>query len=215
MVFRVIMAAVLLVVCLRTLKQGPTQLGRPRYPLLFVALLSFDILLVTIAPPGAEFFGVEATVLVLVVWGRDLLKDDLNVSSRAVGLAALAGFLLALPLIVAVLALHVPIVWPGVLTLIVIGVFNPMYEELLYRRLLIPLLQGWLSPTAAIAVSAAVFATSHIPEQIRQGMFTLTFLVFAFLYGILSGTIMVRTGSFVPSAVMHIVYNVLVEWLGR
>lgn len=215
MVFRVTMAAVLLVVCLRRLKQGPIQLGRPRYPLLVVALLLFDILLVTIAPPGAEFFGVEVTVLVLAVWGRDLLKDDLNVSSRAVGLAALAGFLLALPLIVVVLALDVPIVWPGLLTLIVVGGFNSIYEELLYRRLFIPLLQGWFGPMAAITVSAVVFAMSHIPEQIRQGVFTLTFLLFAFLYGILSGTIMVRTGSVVPSAVMHVVYNLLVEWLGR
>jgi membrane protease YdiL (CAAX protease family) len=81
----------------------------------------------------------------------------------------------------------------------------PVFEELFFRGLLLGWLRKRLANRSAIAVSAALFALMHgYPIA----------LPYAFVAGLFTGWVRVRTGSTLNSIVMHVFNNVLFLFLG-
>jgi membrane protease YdiL (CAAX protease family) len=106
-----------------------------------------------------------------------------------------------------------------------VGCFGAgIYEELLFRLMIIPTLAGslqWLgesrraSLVASAVVSSAVFAAAHYRAFTGHGeeLLWATFF-FRFLAGILFATLFIFRG-FGVTAGAHTLYDVLVSWIGR
>jgi len=82
---------------------------------------------------------------------------------------------------------------------LVIGLFAPLVEEMVFRGAVLRSLLQWNSrPWAAIAISSVIFAVIHMnPAQMPH----------AFLIGLLLGWMYYRTDSIVPGVVYHWVNN--------
>ena len=82
---------------------------------------------------------------------------------------------------------------------LVIGLFAPLVEELVFRGAVLRALLRWKrNPWIGIAISAALFAIIHMnPAQMPH----------AFLIGLLLGWMYYRTDSIVPGVVYHWVNN--------
>ncbi len=78
-------------------------------------------------------------------------------------------------------------------------VLGPIFEETLFRGMILQSLRPW-GDRLAVIVSAVLFGLTHL--NLYQG-------VPAVLLGLVFGFIAVRTGSVLPSAVLHIAYNSL------
>ena len=78
-------------------------------------------------------------------------------------------------------------------------VLGPILEETLFRGMILQSLRPW-GDRLAIIVSAVLFGLAHL--NLYQGLP-------AVLLGLLFGFVTVKTGSIVPSAIMHILYNSL------
>lgn len=96
------------------------------------------------------------------------------------------------------------------LSLIIVMLFatvlGPVWEELLFRGFLFPLIAKSLGPWAGIVLTAIPFAVLHGP-QLRwtwQPVFIIG------LVGIAFGYTRYRTGSTAASAIVHVSYNVTV-----
>ena len=81
----------------------------------------------------------------------------------------------------------------------------PLFEELLFRGLLLRWLGKYFSSTRAVIVSAALFAVMHGYPIV---------LPYAFVAGLFLGWIRERTGSTLNPFFMHVVNNVVFLWLG-
>ena len=91
--------------------------------------------------------------------------------------------------------------WGGILAIAIIG---PVLEELLFRGAITKALLQQYNPTKAILISALLFGVFHInPAQILP----------AFLIGILLAWTYYKTGSLIPSILMHILNNSLAVYL--
>ena len=81
----------------------------------------------------------------------------------------------------------------------------PLFEELLFRGLLLRWLGKYFSPSRAIIASAVLFAAMHgYPIA----------LPYAFIFGLFAGWIRERTGSTLNMFFMHVLNNVLFLCLG-
>ncbi len=81
----------------------------------------------------------------------------------------------------------------------------PLFEELLFRGLLLNWLEKYLSASRAILASAVLFAAMHgYPVA----------LPYAFIFGLFAGWIRLRTGSTLNMFFMHALNNVLFLCLG-
>ena len=82
---------------------------------------------------------------------------------------------------------------------LVIGLFAPLVEEMVFRGAVLRSLLQWNSrPWVAIAISSVIFAVIHMnPAQMPH----------AFLIGLLLGWMYYRTDSIVPGVVYHWVNN--------
>jgi len=81
----------------------------------------------------------------------------------------------------------------------------PLFEELLFRGLLLRWLRRYLSTSRAIIASAVLFAAMHgYPIA----------LPYAFVFGLLAGWVRERTGSTLNMFFMHVLNNVLFLCLG-
>lgn len=82
-------------------------------------------------------------------------------------------------------------------------VMAPVTEEIMYRGLLFLGLRRHVGPWAAMGISSVLFAVSHwqydVPGMIAVG-----------LMGLSSAVLVWRTGSLLPSIILHVVFNVLV-----
>jgi len=96
------------------------------------------------------------------------------------------------------------------LSLVVVMLFatvlGPVWEELLFRGFLFPLIAKSLGPWAGIVLTAAPFAALHGPQLhwTWQPVFIIG------LVGIVFGYTRYRTGSTAASAIVHVSYNVTV-----
>lgn len=83
----------------------------------------------------------------------------------------------------------------GFLAIVIVG---PIMEELLFRGWIMRVLLEKTTPTKAIVYSALIFGIIHMnPVQI----------MYASLIGLVLGWMYYKTGSLIPSIVMHIVAN--------
>jgi membrane protease YdiL (CAAX protease family) len=85
-------------------------------------------------------------------------------------------------------------------------VLGPVWEELLFRGFLFPLIAKSLGPWAGIVLTAAPFAALHGPQLhwTWQPVFIIG------LVGVVFGYTRYRTGSTAASAIVHVSYNVTV-----
>ena len=86
----------------------------------------------------------------------------------------------------------------------------PVYEELVYRRLLVPLLeQRGMNPLTAILSSSLLFALAHLPDDLLSGNLTGTIMHLSavFLMGVSLGLIYVLTRNVFFSIIIHGILN--------
>ncbi len=81
----------------------------------------------------------------------------------------------------------------------------PVFEEVFFRGLLLQWLRRHLADGGAIAVSAALFAVMHGYPIV---------LPFAFVSGLFTGWVRVRTGSTLNTILMHVLNNVVFLFTG-
>jgi len=77
-------------------------------------------------------------------------------------------------------------------------VIAPLFEETLFRGVLLPVLGQRIGPVAGVVVSALVFAIAHL---------SLSELAPLFLLGVGLGWIRWRSGRLAPSVLMHALWN--------
>jgi CAAX protease family protein len=82
-------------------------------------------------------------------------------------------------------------------------VFAPLFEELFFRGFVQPLLSRTWGTVAGIVVTAALFGALHGVEYSWVWQYT----VFISLVGVVLGLVRARTGSIIPSTVMHGFFN--------
>ncbi len=86
---------------------------------------------------------------------------------------------------------------------VALAVLSGIGEELLFRGLVLIALAHWLSPAAALITSSLVFAAVHVGPDRRFIWWT----VFAFLMGLLLGSLYLATGSLQAPIVLHATVN--------
>jgi membrane protease YdiL (CAAX protease family) len=85
-----------------------------------------------------------------------------------------------------------------VLFVLVVVVFAPVVEELYFRGMLLGALERHLGAVPAVAVTAFVFALAHFEGPEFPALF---------VFGIITGTLRVRTGRLAPSVLAHVGFN--------
>lgn len=91
--------------------------------------------------------------------------------------------------------------------------FAPISEELMFRALLITKIREKTgSALLAVVLAAAIFASLHITYG------SVVEIIGAFTIGAILGAVYVRSGSIIPSIVIHMIFNFisisLMLWLG-
>jgi membrane protease YdiL (CAAX protease family) len=154
-----------------------------------------------------------ASVLVLAGRGRPLVRPSAEHAAE-LGLGVLAGGLsypLWIGLIAAVgmaIGLEAPRTFPersGVLLGAATVVVAPVFEEILYRGHLLRALRRRFGAAAAVLLSSAAFAVSHLEPWAMLG---------SFVVGLGLGTLMCCLGSVAPCIGLHAGLN-LAAWLFR
>ena len=79
----------------------------------------------------------------------------------------------------------------------------PLVEELLFRGFFFPVVARRHGSAAAVAATAGLFAVLHGPQY---GWAWQNFLLLVYV-GVVFGTVRARTGSVVPSTLIHAAYN--------
>ncbi len=79
----------------------------------------------------------------------------------------------------------------------------PFLEEILFRGFLFRVLEKTAGVTAAVRVTAVLFALLHVPQL--WGSWAGMLLIFA--VGFILSTLRARTGSLIPTVIVHTAYN--------
>jgi membrane protease YdiL (CAAX protease family) len=87
-----------------------------------------------------------------------------------------------------------------IILILSVAVVAPIYEEILFRGILLKGMARKINPTIALVISAVFFALVHM--NIPQG-------INAFLLGLVIGSIYLKTGSIYLSIFAHFVNNIL------
>jgi membrane protease YdiL (CAAX protease family) len=82
-------------------------------------------------------------------------------------------------------------------------VFAPIFEELFFRGFIQPLLSRTFGVIAGVLITAAMFGSLHLMEYSWAWQYAL----FISLAGAIFGWLRARTGSIIPSTVMHGAFN--------
>lgn len=90
---------------------------------------------------------------------------------------------------------------------LVAGLVAPICEELLFRGLLLRALRRRVSPVAAVAISALVFALAH--PLLDPTIGTVAVVPALFALGAISGVLALRRGNLSMSIFLHIGFNLL------
>lgn len=81
----------------------------------------------------------------------------------------------------------------------------PLFEELLFRGFIQPLLSRTFGVVAGVLLTAAFFGALHAPEYSWAWQYALA----VSLVGVVLGWLRARTNSIIPSTIMHGCYNAL------
>ena len=90
--------------------------------------------------------------------------------------------------------------------IVLLLVFNPVFEELLFRKLVLGRL-GCLGEKGAVICSAVLFALPHVVSQGVAQMF------YTFMLGLVWGYVTLRSGRLWPAVVLHSLSNVYCAYL--
>jgi membrane protease YdiL (CAAX protease family) len=93
--------------------------------------------------------------------------------------------------------------WPAWSGYVSIAVVTPITEELLFRGLIQPKLEQTLRPSEALIVQAVLFSAAHLSPVI---------LATHFAMGLAFGWVRRRSGSLLPSILLHGAWNAWVIW---
>lgn len=129
-------------------------------------------------------------------------------------LLALGGVLLALGVAAIASLLHTPqvkspfdklmaSVWMIALLAVFAMFLGPLFEELVFRGFLQPLLSRTFGVAAGILLTAATFGCLHGPEYSWAWQYVLA----VSLAGVVFGILRAATNSIIPSTIMHGAYN--------
>lgn len=177
-----------------------------------------------IAPTGGLYFGGAVIVVVLIIWHL-LERDPWRFDPVVPGLMAVESIVLAVPLILVGVLIanrhlagtpgNVDIAGLGLLDQLAISIGAGLYEELLFRMLLIAVVHtllvdlARLPPAAggslAVGLSAAAFCWYHLPGDLGSAVFYL-------LAGLYFGAIFLWRGFGIVVGV-HAIYDVIVVLL--
>lgn len=86
------------------------------------------------------------------------------------------------------------------------GLLAPVFEEILFRGLLLRSLQRRLTPELAIAIQALVFAVVHLTDP---SLGTLAVVPALYALGVISGIAAVRVGDLSVSIPLHVGFNLV------
>jgi membrane protease YdiL (CAAX protease family) len=183
--------------------------------------------------PGALTYGLSAAGLYLA-WGVGLVycsrRKGRGTLAADFGLAVSAKRLWALPAGIAVLLASSLLVYPlralvnyqdqkvvddlrnasgGKLVVLwlIAGLLAPVFEELMFRGLLLRSLRRRLDPEWAIGISALLFACLHLLGDASLGVVALVPALF--LLGLVSGIAAVRVGDLSVSIPLHMGFNLV------
>jgi membrane protease YdiL (CAAX protease family) len=149
------------------------------------------------------------------VWAS--LGWRLTVPKRALIYYAVGGLLLSPAIALIATALHTPEVhmdavdqlekYPLILALfgVMAVTVAPLFEELLFRGFFQPLLSRSLGVVAGILITALLFGLLHS----NQYKFVWQYVAAISVVGAVLGTVRYRTGSIIPSTVMHAGFNLI------
>jgi hypothetical protein len=182
-----------------------------------------------ISPAGSLYVGGVVIIVVLLVWHL-LVHDRWTFDLRTAGLMALESLGLTLPLLVlariisqelAPAATPMPLAELNLFSKMAISVGAGLYEELMFRMLLIAVvhtllvdvgkMSNGLGASIAVLVSAVAFTAYH-PLRDASGAMSGANLVFYFAAGLYFGTVYILRGFGIVVAV-HTLYDVIVVWL--
>lgn len=90
---------------------------------------------------------------------------------------------------------------------VIAGLLAPVFEELMFRGLLLRSLRRRLEPVWAIGISALVFACIHVVGDASLGVVSL--IPALFLLGVVSGIAAVRVGDLSVSIPLHMGFNLV------
>ena len=86
------------------------------------------------------------------------------------------------------------------------GLLAPVFEEILFRGLLLRSLQRRLTPELAIAIQALVFAAVHLTDP---SLGTLAVVPALYALGVISGIAAVKVGDLSVSIPLHVGFNLV------
>lgn len=101
---------------------------------------------------------------------------------------------------------HLANPWNIVLFFATATIGAAIFEELIYRRMLIPLLEGrGMSPTAAVIASGLAFALIHVPNDVINGSlgYVISHFITTFTLGLFFGFIYVFTRNVIFPMIIH------------
>jgi membrane protease YdiL (CAAX protease family) len=88
--------------------------------------------------------------------------------------------------------------YPFIVSIICIALLPAVYEELIFRKLILQFLRKRFPDLTAILLSSFVFSLCHM--DILQG-------ITAFIFGIFLGVVAIRTGSIILCIYAHLLNN--------
>lgn len=203
-----IAVALLLFLILRATQKTAPLLPNPSTQTPVFLLWATEIILNSFAPKAMLLWVFPA----LVIMWRYATKPF---SWWAFGLRPVSlGWILAAVVMGAAAALPSLIFWPageeriGALGLFFLCLVSPVYEELLYRRLMLLILSERFGPARALVLAAAAFTLTHLPARLAAEQ-SAVLLLSVFVAGLLTGQLFLRTGNILSGLAFHITYNSL------
>ncbi|GIN72731.1 hypothetical protein J14TS2_32060 [Bacillus sp. J14TS2] len=97
-------------------------------------------------------------------------------------------------------------------------IFYPIFEEVIFRGLILPLLNksfqytlieiAYLPVSISVIISAVLFSIAHL-QYYKLNRLSIRYMFFAFIGGLLFGAITDYTESIILSVLLHIEFNLL------
>ncbi len=202
------------------------RLGLAATILLFAGCLAFELLPGKYLPSLITFFAIGFLVLVLMPYvlgvpnGRKSLKEyayDIRLlpmspvgRNIAIGLL-IAALTLSSILLASKLTGHFVLDWGEVPPLrLVKGLTRGIWEEVIFRGIILVLLMRRFPTRRAVLWSAFIFAIAHISGF---SVDKLVDLVSIFFMGLLFAYIVLKTGSLFPAIIFHYVHDIFINFV--
>ena len=141
----------------------------------------------------------------LIAWRMRLTSQELGFTTprRTAGLPVLWFIPLVVIEAVGLLPGFTTMRTASVASLVLLTVLVGVGEELYFRGLIVTVLRR-INVPVAVWVSAGIFAVGHLPNALQcSGVYVLLQFVFAFVFGLVTAALVIRTGSLWPLIAWH------------